>query len=204
MDEEWKRTEVTYMSEVYNASLKAGIDSPNRSGNFRNSREGEGSRSSQSVRDRLRSGDYYRQGVECDGAAARVGGVQEGRNSQVPPGFTIRRIDMWSQNREEQENQGRQRGRYREEMGARNLNLELEKTVAAMEGSLLLEEEGFQGSADQIATEVETVETGLTLESAQQVEGEGGSQNVVNLGPTDIYICTSISRRPWRRRWGAG
>ncbi|CAI0429401.1 unnamed protein product, partial [Linum tenue] len=75
MDEERKRNGVAYLSDVYNASLKAGIDSPNRSGNFRNNREGEGSQSSQSGRDRSRSGDYYRRGEEIAGAVARVGGA---------------------------------------------------------------------------------------------------------------------------------
>ncbi|CAL1383882.1 unnamed protein product [Linum trigynum] len=95
---------------------------------------------------------------------------------------------MGHQNREEQENQGRQRGRYREEMGARNLSLELERPVAAMEGSLRLEEERSQGSAGQTGTKEETVETGLTLGPTQQVGGAGGAQSLGNLGPTDIYL----------------
>ncbi|CAL1376574.1 unnamed protein product [Linum trigynum] len=140
MDEERRRNGVAYLSDVYNASLKAGIDSPNRPGNFRNSREGEGSQNVQGGRNRARVGDYQRRGIDGDDRAEREGRVQVERNPQVPPGFTIRRIELGHPVREEEENQGRQRGRYREEMGERDLSLDLERAVAAMEGSLRLEE----------------------------------------------------------------
>ncbi|CAL1395443.1 unnamed protein product [Linum trigynum] len=73
-------------------------------------------------------------------------------------------------------------------MGARNLSLELERIMAAMEGSLRLEEERSQGSADQTGTEEESVETGLTLGPTKQVGGAGGAQSLANLGPTDLYL----------------
>ncbi|CAL1383225.1 unnamed protein product [Linum trigynum] len=84
MDEERKRNGVAYLSEVYNASLKAGIDSPNRAGQFRNNREGEGTQSSQMGTDRLRTGEYHRRGEGIAEVAAQGGGLQEERNLQIP------------------------------------------------------------------------------------------------------------------------
>ncbi|CAL1360820.1 unnamed protein product [Linum trigynum] len=96
MNEERKRNGVAHLSEVYNSSLKASIDSPHRlqSSNYRSSREGEGSQSYSTSREKASSGSQSR----LEGAEGRASADSEGRiskgNVQIPPGFTVRRLEQ--------------------------------------------------------------------------------------------------------------
>ncbi|CAL1355882.1 unnamed protein product [Linum trigynum] len=64
MNEERKRNGSAFLSEIYNSSLKAGIDSPHRShlARVRSNWESEGSQSSSAGRERSRSGSHNREG----------------------------------------------------------------------------------------------------------------------------------------------
>ncbi|CAL1404086.1 unnamed protein product [Linum trigynum] len=142
MNEERKKNGVAYLSEVYNSSLKAGIDSPHRhqSTNNRSSREGEGSQSYSTGREKASSGGQSRwEGAEGKESTGPDGRISEG-DFQIPPGFTVRRIEEPVQYEEDHGARGRWRGRYRDGMGATNLSLEMERAAAAMEAGLQLEE----------------------------------------------------------------
>ncbi|CAL1380607.1 unnamed protein product [Linum trigynum] len=83
MYEERRKKEVAYLSDIYNSSLKAGIDSPHRhqSSNFRRSREGEGTQRSSARKDISRSGSYARSGeVEASGSSSAGRRVSEGNH----------------------------------------------------------------------------------------------------------------------------
>ncbi|CAL1376746.1 unnamed protein product [Linum trigynum] len=173
MNEERKKNGVAYLSEVYNSSLKAGIDSPhiNQTASHRSNREGEGSQRSSSGRERLYG--QRRLGEEEAGTGSSMAGGSDGVNPQIPPGFTVRREESEIQGREEQESRGRWGGRYRVEMGGRNLEVEMERASAAMEMGLRLEEERALHIPDRQQEEVETnLSLGLTqrLNTAQQQE----------------------------------
>ncbi|CAL1396123.1 unnamed protein product [Linum trigynum] len=104
MNKERKRNGVAYLSEVYNSSLKAGIDFPHRhhSANYRSSKEGEGSKSYLAGRESARSGSQSRsEGVEGRASSGSEGRFSEG-NLQIPPGFTVRRLEEEVQGEEEQ------------------------------------------------------------------------------------------------------
>ncbi|CAL1377394.1 unnamed protein product [Linum trigynum] len=138
MNEERKRNGVAYLSEVYNSSLKAGIDLPHmhQSGNCRSSREGEGSQSYSTGRERASSGSQSRlEGVEGRASPGSEGRISEG-NLKIPLRFTVRRLEQEVQCEEEQVSQGRWRGRYRDEMRATNLNVEMDRAATAMEVGL--------------------------------------------------------------------
>ncbi|CAL1401306.1 unnamed protein product [Linum trigynum] len=72
-------------------------------------------------------------------------------------------MEQGIQGEEGQGSQGRERGRYREEMGATNLGVEMDRAAAAMERGLRLEEER---SIQELGRP--TVETTLSLGPTQQ------------------------------------
>ncbi|CAL1413728.1 unnamed protein product [Linum trigynum] len=129
MNEERKKNGVAHLSEIYNSSLKAGIDSPHRpsSTNFRVSGESKGKHSSMGEREGSRSGGGYRRGEEGAGGSAEEIGNQSERSHRVPPGFTIPRIENHQSQKEAQAKQGRLKGRFRVEMGARNLASDMDR-----------------------------------------------------------------------------
>ncbi|CAL1397337.1 unnamed protein product [Linum trigynum] len=163
MNEERKRSGVAYLSDVYTASLKAGVDSGNR---------GEG-------RMRQRRNDAVEGGM-----AASRGGT-EGGIPQIPPGFTVQRVGEGLIEREENGMMGRQRGRYREGMGARDISVDLERAAEELEWGLSLVEGG-----GKLAGEGEG--RGVGLERGGQARGVGlgpgeqerAVQTALTLGPT--------------------
>ncbi|CAL1383536.1 unnamed protein product [Linum trigynum] len=158
MNEERKRNRVAHLSEIYNSSLKAGIDSPHmhQAANYRNSREGEGSQRSSTGRETARSGTQSRlRAEEGRTLSIPVGRSYEG-NLQIPLGFTVRRVEQEIKGEEEQVSQGRWRGRYQEEMGSTNLNVELDRAAVTMEMGKRLEEERIVFDLGRPTVEVET------------------------------------------------
>ncbi|CAL1404854.1 unnamed protein product [Linum trigynum] len=141
MKEERKKGGQVKLSDVYTSELKAGIESPYKSSGSRSRIEEEpwcSSTDPEAWRDHYSSGgliDGRETMVAADFTSARR---EEEVHPQVPPGFTVSRLEEEAR-AEEGNNRWRMKGKYREEMGARNLELDLEEASAAMQGSLCLD-----------------------------------------------------------------
>ncbi|CAL1408674.1 unnamed protein product [Linum trigynum] len=176
MNEERKRSGVAYLSEVYNASLKAGVDSPHRRAEQQARNRGEG-----------RMMQRWSEAAEGDSAAS-MGGTAGGI-PLIPPGFTVQRRGEGQIEREEQGMVGRLRGRYREGMGARDISIDLERAAEELEWGLVLEEGGGNLGGGNLGDGGEVRNDGL--EGGGQTRGVGlGSggqerdvQTTLSLGP---------------------
>ncbi|CAL1375626.1 unnamed protein product [Linum trigynum] len=141
MKEERRKGGYVQLSEIYTAELKAGIDSPYRSSGSRGRSEEEEPRfpstDPESWRKHYSSGDSFL-GREGAGEAERFSsGGGEGSYPQVPPGFTVRRLEDEAR-AEERSGVGRMKGRFREGMGARDLSAEMESAAAAFREACVL------------------------------------------------------------------
>ncbi|CAL1412750.1 unnamed protein product [Linum trigynum] len=141
MNEERKKNGVAYLSDVYTASLKAGIDSPHRSSASQARNRGEG------------RGAYRRNEAIESESAAEMGGPSGGM-PKIPLGFTIQREEEGLVEKEDQELAGRQRGRYKVGMGARDITIDLERAAEELEWGLSLVEGGGGLAAGNQAREV--------------------------------------------------
>ncbi|CAL1366144.1 unnamed protein product [Linum trigynum] len=159
MNEERRQKGVAYLSEIYTASLKAGIDSPRRSSaaQVRNRGEGRGS---------------YRGNEAGESNSATERGSTAGGMQLIPPGFRIQRVEEGQIKTEDLGLLGRQRGRYREGMGGRDISVDLEKAAEELEWGLRLGEGGGGWEAGNQRRGV-----GLG-----QGSGEGEVQTALSLG----------------------
>ncbi|CAL1376939.1 unnamed protein product [Linum trigynum] len=141
MKEERKKGGQVKLSDIYTSELKAGIHSPYKSSGTRSRIEEEPwcpSTDPEAWRDHYSSGgliDGRETMVAAEFTSARR---EEEAQPQVPPGFTVLRLEEEAR-AEEGNNRWRMKGKYREDMGARNLELDLEEASAAMQGSLSLD-----------------------------------------------------------------
>ncbi|CAL1409409.1 unnamed protein product [Linum trigynum] len=168
MNEERKKNGVAYLSEIYTAALKAGVDSPRRSSASQSRNRGEGR-------------GLYRRSEEVGSSWDEERGGASGGNQKIPPGFTIQRAEEAHVGLEEQGQMGRQRGRYRDVMGSRNISIDLEKAAEELEWGLRLgdggggREVGGQGRGEEVGRE-----EGSGSGSASQARGV---QTDLSLGP---------------------
>ncbi|CAL1376959.1 unnamed protein product [Linum trigynum] len=192
MNEERKRNGTAHLSEIYNSSLKAGIDSPHRSqsAKVRSSWEGEGSQSVSVGRERSRTGSQSRVGEDEEWSPVEAESRTSEGNQQIPPGFTVRRIEQEIQGGEGADTQGRWRGRYREEMGSKNLMVEMDRAAAAMELGLSLEDERClnEGGGPRYAM----VETSLTLGPRVQQKPAHYTSQAGPIGDADYQHISEV------------
>ncbi|CAL1375453.1 unnamed protein product [Linum trigynum] len=164
MAEERKRDPEVGLSEIYNASLKAGIDSPRSSPSASGSsrRRSGGGMLSSPLSQRGGSSSYgLGEHAEKSKNPICVTGGERTKEQSVPPGF--RPLEGGVGGREKQDvniTKGRESCRYRSSMGARDISSDLEEAAAAMEANLSLGEDG-SGKGGRGRDGV--VETGLSL-----------------------------------------
>ncbi|CAL1406720.1 unnamed protein product [Linum trigynum] len=139
MKEERKKGGHVKLSDIYTSELKVGIDSPYKSSGSKSRIEEEEpwcpSTDPESWRDHYCSGGltYGRDGMVA-AEITSAGGEDEG-HPQIPPGFTVRRLEEEAR-AEEGSYHGRMKGKYIMDMGAKYLSNDLEEAAAAFAGEI--------------------------------------------------------------------
>ncbi|CAL1388444.1 unnamed protein product [Linum trigynum] len=130
MKEERKKGGHVKLSDIYTSELKAGIDSPYKSSGSRSRVEEEEPWCPSTDQEAWR--DHYSSGGLIDGRDGRAATEftsarrEEEAHPQIPPGFTVHRMEEEAR-AEEGSYHGRMKGKYRVDMGARDLRMNWRK-----------------------------------------------------------------------------